>query len=50
MVINIARKRKSTMELPKTIRYSGYLQIVDIEKDLHRLNLLINITLELRKL
>ena len=50
MVINIARKRKSILELPKTIRYNGFLQIVDMEKDLHRLNILIDIKLEFGKL
>ena len=46
----ITEKRKSIMELSKTIRYNGLLQIVELKKELNRINIYIEIRFELDKL
>ena len=50
MVYKIREKRKDVMEFKKTIRYGGFLVILDMEKYRNRLELLISIKIELNEL
>ena len=50
ILLVIMRKREIISNLPKTHRYNGFLEIVELQKKLNRLNVLIEIKKELRKL
>ena len=50
ILFKIRDKRKEIMKLDKTKRYGGFLQIVDLEKEKSRIELLIEIQIELKVL